>query len=56
MQISNIFRPKLETYSVETYNSVFSYYLARMHCKTKYYSKSIQVLEGIDKLVNKEVY
>ncbi|MBQ2176971.1 MAG: IS1 family transposase [Alphaproteobacteria bacterium] len=35
---------KSETCLVESYNSVLSYYLARLHCKTKCYSKSILML------------
>ena len=36
---------KSETCLVESYNSVLRYYLARLHRKTKCYSKSIQMLE-----------
>ena len=36
---------KSETCLVESHNSVLRYYLARLHCKTKCYSKSSQMLE-----------
>ena len=36
---------KSETCLVDSYNSVLRYYLARLHRKTKCYSKSLQMLE-----------
>ena len=36
---------KSETCLVESYNSVLRYYFVQLHCKTKCYSKSIQMLE-----------
>ncbi|MBQ2173723.1 MAG: IS1 family transposase, partial [Alphaproteobacteria bacterium] len=36
---------KSEICLVESYNSVLRYHIARLHCKTKCYSKSIQMLE-----------
>ena len=35
---------KAETCLVESYNSVLRYYLARLHRKTKCYSKSLEML------------
>ena len=36
---------KSETCLVESYNSVLRYYLARLHRKTKCYSKSLEMLK-----------
>ena len=42
---------KLETCLVEGYNAVLSYYLARLHCKTKCYSQAILILNIFVKLI-----
>ena len=42
---------KSETCLVESYNSVLRYHIARLHCKTKCYSKSILMLTLFIKLL-----
>ena len=37
-------KSKAETYTIEGYNSLFRHYLARLHRKTKCYSKSLEML------------
>ncbi|MDR0580983.1 MAG: IS1 family transposase, partial [Holosporaceae bacterium] len=45
---------KSETCLVESYNSVLRYYLARLHRKTKCYSKSAEMLRlSVTLLLNK---
>ncbi|MDR2782125.1 MAG: hypothetical protein LBB21_06795 [Holosporaceae bacterium] len=47
---------KSETCLVESYNSVLSYYLARLHLKTKCYSKSIKMLRtSVNMLIHKNL-
>jgi insertion element IS1 protein InsB len=47
---------KSETCLVESYNSVLRYYLARLHRKTKCYSKSEEMLRlSISLLFNKHM-
>ena len=46
---------KSETCLVESFNSVLRYYLARLHKRTKCYSKSLQMLElSVALLLKKE--
>ena len=50
---------KAETYTVEGYNSIFRHFLARLRRKTKYYTKSFEMLKYLILLLmkhrNKEV-
>jgi insertion element IS1 protein InsB len=47
---------KAETCLVESFNSVMRYYLARLHRKTKYYSKSIDMLRmSLNMLIHKNL-
>ncbi len=42
---------KAETYTVEGYNSLFRHFLARLRRKSKYYSKSKEMLSRVNYLV-----
>ena len=46
-------KSKAETYTIEGYNSLFRHYLARLHRKTKCYSKSLEMLKiSLNLLIN----
>ncbi|MCP3659302.1 MAG: IS1 family transposase [Bacteroidetes bacterium] len=51
IQKSQHIQSKAETYTIEGYNSLFRYFLARMRRKTKCYSKSTEMLEYSIKLL-----